>query len=170
MKTSELLHWIADYLSQHPELLKAKYRRAQDRHPMAGHCYVASEALFHLRPDLELHPVTMRVGDAVHWWLVDDQGNEFDVTREQFRDTVSEFKGTRRGFLTKKPSRRAQQVIDAFRREHPGQYEVWARAYLILALEEENRVIEESIQKDFAELEEIVSRIESVDSNAPIMH
>ena len=170
MQMNDLTDWISAYLVRHPELLKAKYRSDTGRHPMTGHCYVASEALYHLRPDLDLHPVAMRVGDDVHWWLVDDDGNDHDITRGQFGGTVVEFEGTGRGFLTKKPSRRAQQVIDAFRREHPGQYKRWVRDLWVSVLEEENRELTEELGKDLLDLYTVEKRLGELTGKRPILH
>ena len=53
-----------------PDLLKPEYRAANENNPLFGHCYVASETLFHLMDSSEVKPCCGRDGDGVvHWWL-----------------------------------------------------------------------------------------------------
>lgn len=90
--------------------------------PLSGHCYVASEALYHLCGGAKsgLRPSTVRVGDCVHWYLVDVQGVPVDLTSGQFGFPVPYENGRGRGFLTTRPSRRAVVVIDrVFRLSDP---------------------------------------------------
>ncbi len=83
-------------------------------HPnrLRGHCYVASESLFHLLGGKEAGAVAMRVKHegATHWW-VRYQGIDLDITAAQFETPVPYNKGVRTGFLTKAPSKRAQTLI-----------------------------------------------------------
>ena len=97
-----------------PELLKPEYRDAN--HPLAGHCYVASEALFHLS-DTRLYPHFVRHEGSPHWFLKDERGRVYDPTADQFATPVPYNHGVRKGFLTKQPSRRAQVVIQRVRDE-----------------------------------------------------
>ena len=87
-----------------PDLLKPGYGGS---HRVAGHCYVASEALWHLTGK-KLHPTRARDEQGVvHWWLEDDDGNIFDVTADQYLEAGSKppwEDGQRKGFLTKEPS------------------------------------------------------------------
>jgi hypothetical protein len=88
-------------------------------HPLAGHCYVASEALFHLTGGYEKWYVerTSVLVDGewiTHWYLRDrNELHVVDLTAEQFGDRKIPYgAGTRTGFLTQNPSKRAQKVID----------------------------------------------------------
>lgn len=93
-----------------PDLLKPQYK---GNHPLAGHCYVASEAYYHLRGGKAagLHVVNMKHEGVSHWWVVDN-GRIVDITAEQFSTPVSYENGRRSGFLTKNPSKRAQIVMN----------------------------------------------------------
>lgn len=110
--------WISSFLSGRNDLLSKKYK-GQSSHPLFGHCYVASEAMYHICSNNNLKPVSQRFGDIVHWWLVDESGNHWDPTRTQF-EPGTKFIGTGRGFLTKKPSKRALVVIEAYYEYHKG--------------------------------------------------
>lgn len=98
------------------ELLRPEHRKQRsNEHPLAGHCYVASEALFHMMggKDIGLKPMCSRMGNATHWWL-DWNGLPFDPTAEQFeREELMQFyaQGKGKGFLTSYPSLRAKIVI-----------------------------------------------------------
>ena len=85
--------------------------------PFAGHCYVASEALYHLMGGSRsgFSPTFVRHEDAPHWFLRGKDGRVLDPTAGQFRTPVPYSKGVGKGFLTKAPSRRAQVVIDRVR-------------------------------------------------------
>jgi len=91
-----------------PDLLKPEYRGLD--HPLAGHCYVASETLFHLS-DRTLYPHFIRHEGSPHWFLKDERGRVYDLTAEQFSTPVPYEQGVRKGFLTKRPSARARIVI-----------------------------------------------------------
>lgn len=80
-----------------------------------GNCYVTCEALFHLLGGKKAHlvPHTVRHEGAVHWYLV-RKGTfpvVIDPTRSQFKRPVPYHKGRGRGFLTKKPSKRAREMM-----------------------------------------------------------
>lgn len=83
--------------------------------PLAGHCYVASEVLMHLLGD-KWKPCQVRHEGASHWYLKHRKTGEIlDVTASQFETPVPYEKGRGKGFLTKKPSYRAQFVIDCLK-------------------------------------------------------
>lgn len=91
---------------------KPQYRDRSN--PLAGMCYVAAEALYHLQPT-RYKPMNVRVGNESHWYLIEKRsGAVVDPTWSQFEFVPYE-DGVGRGFLTKKPSKRAQQVIDHVR-------------------------------------------------------
>ena len=82
---------------------------------MAGHCYVATEALFHLLGGRQSGyvPHQLQHEGASHWFLKNPStGHVLDPTAEQFSDPVPYNNARGKGFLTAKPSRRAQVVID----------------------------------------------------------
>ena len=109
-----------------PELLKGRWRTEQGT--LDGHCYVASEALWHLLDKSLWQPhyaLYMDAGGrATHWWLVHKDTLEIaDPTKEQYdgykfldknlEDGVPPYKiGKIGNFLTKEPSKRAKIVID----------------------------------------------------------
>jgi len=83
--------------------------------PVCGHCYVASEAAWHLlgRGGGGWTPASANWKGVTHWWLEQDDGEIFDVTAAQFPKGFPYDKGTRRGFLTgSEPSKRAKIVIE----------------------------------------------------------
>lgn len=81
-----------------------------------GHCYVASEAFFHLLggPQSGLTPATVLVDGVVHWFLRGPDG-VIDLTADQFDCEIPYSEGRGRGFLTKQPSKRAQVLISRVR-------------------------------------------------------
>lgn len=94
-------------------MLDDSLRRAPwkgDNNPLKGHCYVASEAIYHLIPGMR--PKFVRHEGAPHWYLVDPRGVVVDATAGQFESPVPYGDGKGKGFLTKKPSKRAQVLIE----------------------------------------------------------
>ena len=81
-----------------------------------GHCYVASEALFHLAQEegIALKPMFVRHEDSPHWYL-SHNGEPVDATFDQFSTLVDYSKGRGKGFLTKEPSSRARTLITLVR-------------------------------------------------------
>ena len=70
--TSEFVSAIQSNLT--PDLLKPEYRKLNQENRMFGHCYVASEALFHLAGGKTSGLKIKRGRDdsgIVHWWLED---------------------------------------------------------------------------------------------------
>ena len=74
---------------------------------MFGHCYVATEGLYHLLQSSEYFPHCARDEDGiVHWWLEDGTGIRIDATREQYdleKKLPPYAKGKKKWFLTKNP-------------------------------------------------------------------
>lgn len=94
------------------DLRKPKYRGSSNR--LKGHCYVASEAFFHLCGAKTLWtPGTLKHEGDTHWVLRNRQsGKIVDITAKQFT-TVPDYDSFRgRGFLTKKPSKRTKFLIN----------------------------------------------------------
>jgi hypothetical protein len=107
--TTALVRAITKNLT--PDLLSPAWRlRATS--PLSGHCYVASEAAWHLLggPQSNWHPTVARIGDVTHWWLTSGT-KVLDITAAQFPFAVDYSAGRGCGFLTKHPSRRASELI-----------------------------------------------------------
>lgn len=101
------------------DLLKKKYKENYDDvHITTGHCYIASEAIYHTFGGKEKWSAyTGRDHEnGTHWWLKNKETGEIvDPTKEQY---TSKFlqpphdKGKPCAFLTRHPSQRAQKLID----------------------------------------------------------
>jgi len=112
--SKNLVHQVQGALT--PELLHPEHQGGKG--PLAGHCYVATQALWHLMGGAQ-SGYTPHSGPApgndTHWWLVQQQtGHVLDPTASQF-PSYDYSKGTGRGFLTKDPSQRARVVMDRVR-------------------------------------------------------
>ena len=108
-----------------PDLLTPKWRAAAEAagKASAGHCYAASEALFHLLGGSASGWVPQVVGHqswpeglgpgGTHWYLKNRRtGEVLDPTAEQFLPlSVPYGAGRGCGFLTAGPSRRARVII-----------------------------------------------------------
>lgn len=94
-----------------PDLLKPMYRK-KARHPHAGHCYVASEALYHMWGKQQgFEPCVMHVNNGTHWFL--KRGDQImDPTKDQFNFELDYSKAKRQAFLTYLPSKRCKQLIE----------------------------------------------------------
>jgi hypothetical protein len=81
--------------------------------PLTGHCYVASEALYHLLGGKRagLTPMVLKVEFGTHWFLKTNSGDILDPTADQFQEAPDYTKARPCGFLTKQPSKRASIVI-----------------------------------------------------------
>lgn len=96
------------------ELLRPKYRRVTDRNKFFGHCYVATEAYYHLVGGASSGFVPQRITHegGTHWYLKHRvTGKIVDLTAGQFRTAVPYENGVGCGFLTRLPSKRAVIVI-----------------------------------------------------------
>ncbi len=99
------------------DLLKKEYKEENTTNPMFGHCYVATEVLYHLMETKnEVKPCCGKDENGItHWWLqYRKSGKVVDVTADQYltKDKVPPYEqGRGTGFLTKNPSKRAQIVI-----------------------------------------------------------
>lgn len=103
-----------------PDLLKPEWRAVatqEGARPFTGHCYAASEALYHLLGGKAagLKPKTIRHEGGAHWWLEDADGRVIDVTAAQFETPVPYADGRGCGFLTREPSRRAATIMQRLR-------------------------------------------------------
>jgi hypothetical protein len=106
----ELVKLIQDNLTD--DLRKKQWRGNSNK--LAGHCYVTSEAIYHLLGGKEAGytPHTVKVDGVVHWFLRDGDGTVIDATAGQFEDPVPYHESRGRGFLTKQPSKRARRLIE----------------------------------------------------------
>lgn len=91
------------------DLRRPPWRGSPD--PLAGHCYVASEALYHLGlREQGYRPMFIRHEGSPHWFLA--RGTEVvDATASQFRTPVPYSQAKGKGFLTREPSRRARILM-----------------------------------------------------------
>jgi len=112
-----------------PHLITKKYREFMPKKakPSWGCCYVATEALYHMwgkANGFEPVRVSYSLGTQTgsHWFLRHGlyMNHVIDLTADQFTilppgrvPKYADAVGC--GFLTKKPSKRAQQIIDAVR-------------------------------------------------------
>ena len=99
-----------------PDLLSKKWRaKVSSVGGVAGHCYLAAEVCFHLlggREEGWVACVANLGNDETHWWLVNrDDGTICDPTWDQFSKPFDYSIGKRTGFLTRFPSKRAQEVM-----------------------------------------------------------
>ena len=116
MLEKKLIAQIQKVLS--PDLLKPEFRAMYNpSNPMAGHCYAASEALYHLLGGTKSGYTPHRGKDELgitHWWLQNSNGKIVDPTAEQYLSvgrTPPYENGKGGGFLTKQPSKRAREII-----------------------------------------------------------
>jgi len=114
-KAEEPFKGLAEHIvgSLTDDLRKPKYKGHEN--PLAGHCYVASEALWHMLggPDSGWVPQTIRHENDTHWYLKHkDTGKILDLTAGQFKTPVLYDKGRGCGFLTKEPSKLAKELIN----------------------------------------------------------
>ncbi|MCW4026230.1 MAG: hypothetical protein NWE76_01940 [Candidatus Bathyarchaeota archaeon] len=86
--------------------------------PLYGHCYVASETLYHILGAEKSDYCATRVKHegTTHWYLTHKKtGDIIDPTRDQFETPVPYDEGVRAGFLTKEPSKRAKTLMARMR-------------------------------------------------------
>ncbi len=101
------------------DLRRPKYRGHEN--PLTGHCYVASEALYYLLGGKAAGWTPMFVSHEgePHWFLRNADGHILDATASQFKTPVPYEKARGKGFLTLKPSKRAQEVMNRVRDADP---------------------------------------------------
>lgn len=104
---------VANALAGRDDLLRRIYKDLPNRHPLAGHCYVAAEALYHLGArEAGYRPETLLWEGFVHWRLRNlASGLLLDPTAAQFYAAPPVDLGRGRGFLTREPSGRARLII-----------------------------------------------------------
>lgn len=97
-----------------PDLLRKEWHEKNRENPMAGHCYAASEALYHLMGGTTagLTPMQVYHEGGSHWFLRGPEGEIIDPTHGQFETPVPYADARGRGFLTAAPSKRARTIMD----------------------------------------------------------
>lgn len=98
-----------------PDLLKPRWRKLVEAgaHPHTGHCYVATEAIYHLLGGRNSGwaPTFISHEGSPHWFL--RRGTDvLDATSSQFATPVPYHQGIGKGFLTAQPSKRARIVME----------------------------------------------------------
>lgn len=98
------------------DLLHPQFKSLSSK--LAGHCYVASEAYYHLSGGEKsgLRPMFVKVNKISHWFLKDSNNKIIDLTAKQFKCKIPYEKAVGKGFLTKNPSKRAQVLISRIER------------------------------------------------------
>jgi hypothetical protein len=93
------------------DLRKAPYKGHCN--PMTGHCYVASEALYHALGGKQAgyKAYMIKHEGSPHWFLRNKDGEVIDPTADQFKTPVPYDKARAIGFLTSVPSKRAREVL-----------------------------------------------------------
>lgn len=86
-----------------------RVRRAVGR---GRECYPAAEVVYHASGGKQagLTPMQQRHEGVSHWWVRGPRGEVLDPAAQQFTRPVPYGRGRGRGFLTKKPSRRARAL------------------------------------------------------------
>lgn len=105
----DLVQLVLDNLSD--DLRRAPWRGTTNL--LAGHCYVVAETLHHLLGGSECgwKPMFIRHEGAPHWFIQHREGRVLDPTAGQFQTPVVYEKAIGKGFLTPRPSQRAQELI-----------------------------------------------------------
>ena len=85
---------------------------------LAGQCYIVSEALYHMLGGKKKgwKPIRMNHEGVSHWALIHESGIIVDLTMRQFKTMPNYAKAIGCGFLTKKPSKRAQLLISMIKK------------------------------------------------------
>lgn len=93
------------------DLRKKDYQGSPNE--VAGHCYVASEVIYHKLGGKEAGwtPQSIRHEGGPHWYLKHKDGTIVDPTADQFETPVPYQSGKGCGFLTRQPSKRSQTVM-----------------------------------------------------------
>jgi hypothetical protein len=103
---------VKDFLDGNDSLRKEQFKGEDG---LTGHCYVASESVFHLTGGYDKWMVyrIQREG-TTHWFLKNRDSKEIvDPTVSQFDSKPNYSNGVKTGFLTEEPSKRTQKVLNA---------------------------------------------------------
>ena len=119
MSWKAIISVVLDNLSD--DLLTKEWKQYKKLHGNTsqtfGHCYVVSEALYHMLGGKEegWTPQRVRVEGFSHWFLKHKSGAILDLTAAQFKVAVPYQQARGSGFLTKKPSKRAVKLMHRIR-------------------------------------------------------
>lgn len=116
-KIDRIVEKVKSHLSD--DLRQPQYRGKENC--LAGHCYVASEAVYHMLGGQQAGwvPQSIQHEGGPHWYLKHKfSGFIVDPTVSQFNTPPDYSKGVGRGFLTRQPSKRAQTVLDRVAKGH----------------------------------------------------
>lgn len=120
MKRPHIVSKIQAVLS--PNLLHPIWKKSELAHKnwLSGHCYTASEVLYHLwGKQRGFTPRRVEVETSMGWvshWYLQDHGEVLDPTAEQFGTLEIPYEeGRPCAFLTSLPSKRAQEVMRRMR-------------------------------------------------------
>ncbi|WP_315922169.1 hypothetical protein [Mesorhizobium sp. SP-1A] len=122
--TADLVRYVQQSLTH--DLLTPKWRKivGDSAALFKGHCYAASEAIYHILGGSENGWVPQIVNHArwpeglgqgqTHWYLKNkNTGEIIDATAEQFSPLLVNYENaTGCGFLTSAPSKRARIIMD----------------------------------------------------------
>jgi len=109
---SSISNQIIEYLTDNDTLRKPRFKGSSN--PLAGHCYVATEALYTYLGGSESSytPQYVKHEGTTHWFLKHDTTNEIiDLTVTQFDTRPPYHNSTGCGFQNT-PSTRCQTVLD----------------------------------------------------------
>lgn len=143
----------------------------------AGHCYAASEALYHMLGGKEAgwKPMHMKVeveGRTIpHWFLQNENtGEVLDVTADQFPFALDYSQAKGKGFQTKDPSLRARMFIQRAQRDYMPQIPIESKSHLLVpALRDAPPAFQEALRDEIQGAltgengEDLVARILGVD-------
>jgi hypothetical protein len=97
-----------------PELVLPQFRKLQENHPLGGHCYVASEAIYYLLGGRKsgYMPASITHEGVKHFYLKHrETGSTLDLTGGQFRTPPDYKQGRGSAYRQSQPSKRAAIVI-----------------------------------------------------------
>lgn len=122
MDLTQIIQDIKNNLT--PELLKKEYREQNKSNPLFGHCYVATEALYHSIPveeRINYKSVCGKDDEGItHWWIENKQTGEIlDITGDQYYSkgkTPPYRNGRTNPFLTSQPSKRCRVLLDRLKK------------------------------------------------------
>ena len=128
MKTAkQYVHLIKSILPKCHHLLKSPYKKENLNNPTYGHCYVATELLFHLlKSNKQLADFRSYCGKddlgVTHWWLANEDMVILDPTADQYLsvERIPPYDvGRKQNFITPNLSKRAKQMMEILRSTYP---------------------------------------------------
>jgi len=121
------VHLIKSILPNCHHLLKSPYKKENLNNPTYGHCYVATELLFHLLKSYEIledfKPYCGKDDLGItHWWLANEDMVILDPTADQYLsvERIPPYDvGRKQNFVTPNPSKRCEQMMEILRSAYP---------------------------------------------------